>query len=401
MFLNHYQFFLKAVLLFITVNVALESKAVVYSPGGHISGGSFEYDGIIYKYGYLVDDLTVVGFSFDSNLVTSLDFSPMYIVDFVKEEQEMIGFSGVETYVCIIGDNAFLKKNIENVTFPGYLEEIGSYSFAETSLQEVQIPTRVARIGEGAFKDCVNLGKINLAFETAGSIGYYGGETLGSVAFENCKSLKEISIPVQVTEIGEGAFRNCTGLEKVNLAYVGGGETCGSIGYMGEGEACGSVAFENCTNLKEIIIGNQGSDIPVVASPSRAGGDDYVVKLESDAFKGCSSIERIIVNSDVVVELMEDSFEPDVYENAIVCVPEGTVNDFKESEQWGKFKNIVDSSSSAIETVEIGEDNEVVTVYTLSGIKIYSGIWNERPELPKGVYVLHESNGQSRKIVVR
>lgn len=40
---------------------------------------------------------------------------------------------------------------------------------------------------------------------------------IGENAFEDCTSLKSITIPNSVTEIGSAAFRNCTGLTSVTI----------------------------------------------------------------------------------------------------------------------------------------------------------------------------------------
>lgn len=375
-------------------SVQLRGENIIFLPGtAWPNEGNFEYDGIVYEYrstNYAeqkMDGATTVKEVLINketiDIPSIFAFNPEH---FASQGRDWMNYDHV---VKKIGDWAFKGcPKLEKIIFPEYLGEIGNYSFSGTALKEVDIPARVTHIGEGAFKDCVYLETVNLAF----------GETCGSIAFENCIKLKEISIPATITEIGEGTFRGCNSLETVHLAFAGGGETCGSIAF---GETCGSVAFENCTNLKEIIIGNDGSGVPVVTSHGRSETDNYVVTFASNTFKGCGSIEKITVHSDVVVEFGEDAFDADVYEKATVYVPDGSVDEFKQSEQWGRFKDIKDLSSSSIEDVATDNINEIVQVYTLSGIEVYSGTWNERPELPKGVYIMHSKNGSSKKIAIR
>lgn len=40
--------------------------------------------------------------------------------------------------------------------------------------------------------------------------------SIGDFAFEDCKSLKSISIPDSVTSIGDGAFEGCRNLTIIN-----------------------------------------------------------------------------------------------------------------------------------------------------------------------------------------
>lgn len=349
---TEFTFKLRIYIALLMVLIAFNGAAQVEIYGIPIKGGEFEYDGIKYKCGdymELVNNgnysryISVAGM-LSSNKNKSIYFPEFFDITWLQEDwidvPGMAPMGGVQLWIGVIEDHAFEFKEIESIILPEKIEKIGEYAFMGTALKEVDIPAKVTRIGEGAFKDCVYLETVNLAF----------------------------------------------------------GETCGSIAF---GETCGSVAFENCTNLKEIIIGNDGSSVPAVISHSRSETDNYVVTFASNTFKGCGSIEKITVHSDVVVEFGEDAFDADVYEKATVYVPDGSVDEFKQSEQWGRFKNIKDLSSSSIEDVATDNINGIVQVYTLSGIEVYSGTWNERPELPKGVYIMHSKNGSSKKIAIR
>lgn len=72
----------------------------------------------------------------------------------------------------------------------------------------VVIPDSVTEIGEEAFKDCTGLTSVVLP-KSVKKIGYG--------AFEYCTNLTTIDIPDSVTEIGEKAFRGCTGLTTIDI----------------------------------------------------------------------------------------------------------------------------------------------------------------------------------------
>ncbi len=78
------------------------------------------------------------------------------------------------------------------------------------------------------FSYCESLEKIILA------------ESVTAISFNGCSSLKSITVPGNVKEIGHRAFQNCRALETVVLC-----EGVTSIGYC---------AFENCRNIETITI---------------------------------------------------------------------------------------------------------------------------------------------------
>ncbi|MBQ5792536.1 MAG: leucine-rich repeat domain-containing protein, partial [Clostridia bacterium] len=124
-------------------------------------------------------------------------------------------------------------------------------------------------IGEGAFAECHSLKSVSLG---KGLTHIFGG------AFYSCTSLTEIVIPANVKMINDairatwtgynyyGVFDSCTSLEKV---IIGDADTDIDL------TTIGSDAFQFCTSLTEVYIGNAVGTI---------GG--Y-------AFDGCTSLSTI------------------------------------------------------------------------------------------------------------
>ncbi len=79
------------------------------------------------------------------------------------------------------------------------LKEISFYSFRETDIKSLFIPSSVKRIGEGAFRFCFDLNKVTLS---------NGLEEIGDYAFCEC-GLEELYIPDTLVSIGENAFLGC------------------------------------------------------------------------------------------------------------------------------------------------------------------------------------------------
>ena len=120
------------------------------------------------------------------------------------------------------------------------------------------IPNSVLKIGNNAFRNCINLKEItiseNALLTNIGSHAFGGCKLLsdinlpstvneiGSYAFYNCSSLLSINIPDSVTTIEEYTFTNCSKLANI------------SIGENSQLTAIGQYAFNNCSLLNSIFL---------------------------------------------------------------------------------------------------------------------------------------------------
>jgi len=180
-----------------------------------------------------------------------------------------------------IGKSAFDNLKLKEINFPDGLEVIGMFAFSHTNLESVILPDSINEIEEFCFNDCPELRMISFpkSFvfpETAGDYCVFQDcsklETVeitenpsNNLCYGGCASIKRITIPEGVKEIGYGQFRNCRSLEEVVIP-----KTVTKIR---------DYAFENCESLTNIII------------PSK------VRTVESKAFKGCTSLQSITLKS--------------------------------------------------------------------------------------------------------
>ncbi len=119
--------------------------------------------------------------------------------------------------VTAIGDGLFKGSQTIRSFYPhhcGWFTTIGNEAFADSSVEYVELFGSITTIGEGSFRNCVNM--------------------------------KELTIPASVTSIGSGAFEGCQGLEKVTVLC--------DAALLGEG------AFAGCPNLTEVYV--EKGDIP-------------------------------------------------------------------------------------------------------------------------------------------
>jgi len=99
--------------------------------------------------------------------------------------------------------------DIEHIVMPEGMTTIGDYAFHKCMLREVTLSENITEIGDYAFANCsVFFSKVVLNSKL---------ETIGDYAFTQCGGIYEISIPSTVTEIGDCAFFNCFNLKKVTF----------------------------------------------------------------------------------------------------------------------------------------------------------------------------------------
>ena len=105
-------------------------------------------------------------------------------------------------------DNDNIKSFNELKFFTGLKEiEIRVFGWCR-SLQSITIPDDVTSIGEGAFTFCEHLQSINIPD---------GVTSIGGFAFNRCKSLQSVTIPNSVTSIKDMTFYACSSLQSINI----------------------------------------------------------------------------------------------------------------------------------------------------------------------------------------
>ena len=249
--------------------------------------------------------------------------------------------------VTYVRDSAFYGcTSLKSVTIPESVTYIGGYAFAECySLKYADIPANVSGIGLSPFCNCrslenINTDEANKWYTTVDGVLYdkdktelinypagkkdssyvipEGIRTIREKAFYGCLNLCELTIPDSVTEIESGAFE-CSSLisdEYGTIKYVdgwvvGSGHTAnvvlkdGTRGIAFEAFSCDEIiekvtmpdtvkyingcAFENCTNLSEVLLSSS------------------LENIERGAFLNCSNLADIVI-PDSVISITSDAF---------------------------------------------------------------------------------------------
>ena len=149
-----------------------------------------------------------------------------------ETEAAVTGYSAATDFVipATINNNGGTTYNVTS---------IGDNAFDQcASLKSVTIPNSVTNIGSFAFSGCTSLASVTIPSSVT-DIGYS--------AFGGCTSLKSVTIPKSVTTIGDYTFQGCTSLASVTISS---GVTSIS-GY----------AFLKCTSLASVTIPNSVTSI--------------------------------------------------------------------------------------------------------------------------------------------
>jgi hypothetical protein len=197
--------------------------------------------------------------------------------------------------------------SLTSVTIGTNVTSIGADAFFCTSLTRVTIPSSVTNIGAYAFQYCTSLTNISVAAnnpaytsvsgvlfdkqkttlivfpaELAGSYVIPNSViSIGTYAFCDCYSLKQVTIPNSVTSIGDYAFCACYSLTNVTIGNsvtsIGDGafyfcDSLTSVTSPDSVTSIGTYAFWYCTSLKQVAIPNS------------------VTSIGDDAFGNCTSL---------------------------------------------------------------------------------------------------------------
>ena len=227
--------------------------------------------------------------------------------------------------VTSIGYSAFSGCTcLTSVTIPNSVTTIGEYAFRNcTGLTSVTIPNSVTSIGNKAFEGCNKLtsvvwnAKSCKDFSAApGSILHHPfydissqitsftfGDSVSAIPAYLCykMELTSVSIPNSVTSIGECAFRNCTGLTKVN--YTGDVKGWLSIDMQSNPLRYAKDIYINDVLLTELIIPEGVTNIPSAFAACKSIVSitipNSVTSIGYNAFNGCTGLTSVTIPNSV------------------------------------------------------------------------------------------------------
>ena len=167
-------------------------------------------------------------------------------------------------------------------------------------LKEITLPEEIKEIGDGAFEGCAGLTGIKIP----GSV-----TVIQKYTFDNCRNLASVSIPDSITKIGAFAFRNCRSLSSITIpesvTEIAGGtfSYCKSLTRVTIPESVtklGGAAFEFCDSLQSVTLPGNIPDIMDTMFYECVSLKSITIPkgvrvIYRAAFNGCRSLTSLII----------------------------------------------------------------------------------------------------------
>ncbi len=166
------------------------------------------------------------------------------------------------------------------------------------TLKTITIPDNVSIIGGWAFRNCTSLESFTISENIV---------SIGDRAFENCSSLTSVTLPNNVTTLGVSVFSNC---QSLNSVTIGSGITfiannafyqCGNLASVvlsNNVEKIGDYAFYECTQLSQIEFPSNLKTIGLDSFGYCANIESItlpqsITTIGGCAFRGCTRLQSI------------------------------------------------------------------------------------------------------------
>lgn len=239
-------------------------------------------------------------------------------------------------------ENVYIGRNLKPEVFM-YKRITYWCSYHESQIEAYENHYYIPRAPFSGSKIChLEIGPMVTDYDMEVSVGE-STKSFGGGAFQDCKSLKCVTINSTSSVIPENTFLECSSL--TNIVFPVSVKTLGNS------------VLANCSSLQEVTFGC------------------YLSSIGNNALLGCSSLSTINIRN-ATPPSYKTGFSSQEYINTTINIPFGSLSAYQDSEPWKNFWNLKerDSLISMFEVDEIqylvlSGDNVQIIGETLSSQK--------------------------------
>ncbi len=247
----------------------------------------------------------------DGYPVTKIGSGSFYMDEFVREviipntvtviedaafEQCYVEKVVIPDSVKIIENSAFLNCfHLTQLTIGNGLTEIRRMAFAGCgSLSAVDLPESLTTIEEGSFSHCA-IREITIPSNVT---------TIGDLVFSGCSNLKEISLPASLVHLGEFVFSGCTNLSSIT-ADPNNPNFCSEEGVLFNKDKTTLIQYPAGKNQDEYTVTDtvvtiEGGAFSYNPHLIRVTIPNSVTFMGKSVFYGCTSLTNVTIGENVI-----------------------------------------------------------------------------------------------------
>ena len=271
---------------------------------------------------------------FEGSLLTEVILPPNVetIGDNAFKDCNLLELSELPETIKTIGSEAFRgcpKVNVKKL--PAALESIGWYAFAESGMSEIVAGEALTEIMEGAFQNCTLLERADL--------GKTALTKIEDRVFEGCSELDEVILPSSVEEIGNYAF---FGASLRNIDFASEVTKIGDYAFSNNRRLVSATLPESLTEVGSYLFEN----CPRLISLSMPGG---VTNVGEKIVNGDRKLANISCSAEDAPAATTGAFDGVRYRYVTLAIPELGFRKYISEGQWGKFESTQNSIRNSID----------------------------------------------------
>ncbi len=245
--------------------------------------------------------------------ISNTKYSSQNGVLFNKKGSALISFPGgkkgsykIPAAVKKIEYKAFMNSKVQHVIIPNSVTIISPYAFSYCrSLRDVVLSNQITEIGYRVFEGCEKLQSIVIPDSV---------KIIGKSSFGECDGMLNVTFGSGVETIGEDAFCNCQSLENITLPD--------NIITIGDG------SFWRCLDLKNIVLSKNLKSIGDLAfyecdSLTEITLPDSLISIKSNAFDWAGTFTQIHVGENNQNYSSTDGVLFDKTKTKLIIYPKG------------------------------------------------------------------------------